>query len=492
MLALDIEFLLDVCFAARSPSIESADWPPQPDRVFSALAASWGARGSRTDERRALLWLERQPPPEIQTVTNASQRTDVTVFVPPNDAAAANVEILPQRRRRQPRRFPAVTLPRQPGALHLRLIWPVAPAPDILIHLNRLASATSYLGHSSSLVRCHFQTTPETHVLPRCTAARNAPYPGRLAELEALHRRHLAGDANARPLAAAVQSSAAPEPAAHSQFGQNWIVLEYTAGARPGLQGAAEVGRVLRAALMSAWDGPIPEWLSGHQPEGAPSAQPHLAFVPMANVGFTYSDGAWFGIAIVPPRTLENAWRSPATQAAYRQRQQLSVALDRLGAHDPGANTLRLTLGRLGCVTLTQLEVPDRSERASLRPERYARYARHWTTATPIALDRHPKGPDAREEAAAIISESCQRAGLPAPDTVLVHKHAAAAGSPSAWPASGAPRWTGWARPGALAGRPLIHATLSFARPVRGPLLLGAGRFLGLGLCLPVAGGDGP
>jgi CRISPR-associated protein Csb2 len=422
------------------------------------------------------------------------------VFVPPNDAAAANIEILPQRRRRQPRRFPAVTLPRQPGAPHLRLIWPVAPAADLLIHLNRLASVTSYLGHSSSLVRCHFHTAPETHALPRRTAAGNAPYPGRLAELEALHQRHLAGDANARPLPAPVHPSAAPEPAAHSQFGQHWIVLEYTAGARPGLQGAAEVGRILRAALMSAWDGPIPEWLSGHQPDGGPSAQPHLAFVPMANVGFTYSDGAWFGIAVVPPRTLEDAWRSPPTQAAYRQRQQLFAALDRLGMQDPAdrnsvgpvANALRLTLGRLGCVTLTQLEAPDRSERASLRPERYARYARHWTTATPIALDRHPKGPDAREAAAAIISESCRRAGLPAPDAVLVHKHAAAAGSPSAWPASGAPRWSGWARPGALAGRPLIHATLSFTRPVRGPLLLGAGRFLGLGLCLPVAGGDGP
>lgn len=493
MLVLDIDFLLDVCFAARAPSTAAADWPLQPDRVFSALAASWGARGELLEERRALLWLERLAPPEICAVSDASQRTSVTVFVPPNDAAAANIEILPERRRRQPRRFPAVVLPRQPGAPHLRLIWAAAPDPEVLAQLNGLAGVTSYLGHSSSLVRCHFHTEPDTHVLPRREPARAAPYPGRLAELEALHRRHLAGDANARPLPALSLATPEPEPATHGPFGEHWIVFEYISGERPDLRGAAEVGRVLRAALMSAWDGPIPEWLSGHQPDGTPSAHPHLAFAPMANVGFPYSSGDWFGAAIVLPRTLEDAWRKPATQTAFRQQQQLAVALNRLDAHSraegepagSAGNTVRLTLGRLGCVTLSRLEAPERSEIASLRPKRYARAARRWTSVTPIALDRHPKGPDPREAAAAIIGESCQRAGFPAPDAVVVHKHAAAVGAASAWPASGAPRWSGWARPGSLAGRPLIHATLRFGQTVRGPLLLGAGRFLGLGLCLP-------
>jgi len=31
-----------------------------------------------------------------------------------------------------------------------------------------------------------------------------------------------------------------------------------------------------------------------------------------------------------------------------------------------------------------------------------------------------------------------------------------------------------------------VHADIQFAAPVRGPLLLGAGRYFGLGLCLPV------
>jgi CRISPR-associated protein Csb2 len=32
--------------------------------------------------------------------------------------------------------------------------------------------------------------------------------------------------------------------------------------------------------------------------------------------------------------------------------------------------------------------------------------------------------------------------------------------------------------------RVLVHADITFERPVRGPLLLGAGRYRGLGLCM--------
>ena len=37
--------------------------------------------------------------------------------------------------------------------------------------------------------------------------------------------------------------------------------------------------------------------------------------------------------------------------------------------------------------------------------------------------------------------------------------------------------------------RVLVHVRIAFGQPVHGPLLIGAGRYQGLGLCLPV---DGP
>ncbi len=173
-------------------------------------------------------------------------------------------------------------------------------------------------------------------------------------------------------------------------------------------------------------------------------------------------------------------------------------ALESAVEHDvPGgeaATAIQLHLGRAG---VWQLRRQTRSDATSLQPRRYvgraepgrAPSAIHWTTATPIALDRHAKGDLAARQAAAaeMVSLACERIGLPSPEEVRVHKHPAVTGTPSAWPPGGAPRWTGWARPKALAGRPLVHATIIFAGPVRGPVLLGAGRFLGLGLCLPIS-----
>jgi CRISPR-associated protein Csb2 len=48
-----------------------------------------------------------------------------------------------------------------------------------------------------------------------------------------------------------------------------------------------------------------------------------------------------------------------------------------------------------------------------------------------------------------------------------------------------------WRLPESLAGRQLTHAVIQFAEPVEGPVLLGAGRFLGLGLCRPLDVGQG-
>lgn len=39
-LVLEIEFLAGVSFAAVGPESPVPDWPPQPDRIFSALVAT--------------------------------------------------------------------------------------------------------------------------------------------------------------------------------------------------------------------------------------------------------------------------------------------------------------------------------------------------------------------------------------------------------------------------------------------------------------------
>ena len=45
MLAVEVEYLTGVVRAANDRG-DAPDWPPQPDRLFSALVASWAARAT--------------------------------------------------------------------------------------------------------------------------------------------------------------------------------------------------------------------------------------------------------------------------------------------------------------------------------------------------------------------------------------------------------------------------------------------------------------
>ena len=152
---------------------------------------------------------------------------------------------------------------------------------------------------------------------------------------------------------------------------------------------------------------------------------------------------------------------------------------------DEGRRVLRLDSAGL---RLT-FAISSTGERRSLDPARYFGPAKLWGSCTPIVLDRHLKaaGNEAREnEIIALVSRGCLNIGLPEPRRISAGKHSAVEGSPSAYPSGQAPRWLGWRLPESLASRQLTHAVLEFAEPVHGPVILGAGRFVGLGLCLPL------
>ncbi len=60
MLTLEIELLTGV-YRAALPDGSSAEWPPHPERVFSALVQAWADGGCDSQERAALEWIEKQP-----------------------------------------------------------------------------------------------------------------------------------------------------------------------------------------------------------------------------------------------------------------------------------------------------------------------------------------------------------------------------------------------------------------------------------------------
>lgn len=476
MLTLDVEFLLGVCFAARSPSDPEPDWPPQPDRVFSALVATWAARGQPEKEKQALEWLERQRPPTL-FAPEASRRSAATVFVPPNDARGTQIPALPSRRKRQERRFPAVV----PMDGIVSYSWTHAePDSTMLESLQALAHDTSYLGHSSSLVRCYFHQTTDD-MQGAGVPARVNTYPGRLGELSVAFKegRRPAPGETVRAQTDATGSRVSTAPIhAQSVFGTDWLVLGHAGGPCPDLRGVAVVARALRSAILCGFSGtPAPESICGHKYDGSASSVPHMAIFPLANVGWKWSDGGLMGLAVCMPRQTRPDERRALFQAlatiirarGSEEHQELEVGL-------PGGETWRLVLQMEPAVS-------------SLKPMRYQRAASIWATATPIALDRHPKAKSPVElqaETADLICAACARIGLPKPAVVVPGKHSAIRGSEPAIPSPRSPRWMRWALPESLAGRVLTHATLVFEEPVQGPIALGAGRFLGLGICLPL------
>jgi CRISPR-associated protein Csb2 len=245
----------------------------------------------------------------------------------------------------------------------------------------------------------------------------------------------------------------------------------------PDLRAAAIVAKALRAALMSGYktdgrEAAIPPEVSGHTAGGAPLAEPHLAFAPLAFLGSQYADGHVYGFALIPPGDGE-LLHDEKFQAAMR-----NVAKWK---EDRGRRELRLE-----CDGFDLTFTPSReSTRRSLDPRPYSETARTWATCTPIVLDRHLKAKgnqEREEEIRSLIQLACRNVGLPTPVRIAAVKHSAVAGAPPAYPSGSMPRWTRWRLPASLASRQLTHAVIQFDEPVRGPVILGAGRFSGLGL----------
>lgn len=522
-LSLEIEYLGGVCYAASSDDVTLQDWPPQPDRVFSALVATWAAHGQPEDERQALEWLESLPTPPQVCASATRMRSVPAAFVPPNDYATPSGDlarlkwyrdylgqglvppkpgnyrkdwkrawaVLPDERRRsglKERRFPA-SRPQDPVVRHY---WSEEPDDALLDALERLARDTSYVGHSSSLTRCRFSRTALAPTARLIWPGRRI-YPGRLRELCDAHARfERSADRKARPALGApvVAPPALPQPRANL-FAERWLLLEHVGGTMPDLRAAAVVARGIRIALMSGYgrlDLTIPSEVSGHQNDGSPARGPHLAVVPLPFAGFTHADGRVLGFALVPP----------AGSGLLDDPQFLSVLrhLTRLdGRYPRRLMEVRSPVGTPAAQAFALQLAPTfepSASRRSLDSRPYTGSASIFATVTPIVLDRHPKsrGDALQDEVAGLVALACRRVGLPEPEAVQASRQSAPMGVPPAYPSRPEPDWMRWQLPRSLVSRQLSHAVIRFGSPVQGPVLLGAGRFVGLGLCLPY-GGEG-
>lgn len=226
-------------------------------------------------------------------------------------------------------------------------------------------------------------------------------------------------------------------------------------------------------------DQPVHEFVSGHAPQGAPSTDDHLAIVPLPFVGSQWADGRIVGLGIVLPDGTADRDRDALFRA-------IAAWEDDSRRDDEDTPLLPILLGAAGVLSVIRVEGEAR-ERA-LSPSTWCRESRRWASATPVMLDHNPGDLRSRDpeklrkiqaEARASIRRACERIGLPPPETVIVQRAA---------PLAGGEKVRAFAAVADRSGpvRILTHAVIEFATPVRGPILIGAGRYHGLGLMRPV------
>ncbi len=545
MLAIEVELLTGRYVATAYNSRVEGEWPPHPARLFSALAAAHFASDEPAPEERAILeWLEAQEPPSIGA-SEASHREVTTVFVPVNDAGMTDVDqeaealedarvaleetqasgetkaiklasvaaekaekrlvaaiarnvsiptkainpsagrrVLPEHRIRQPRTFPSVT-PEEPRVIY---VWPSASPTDTQREvIDRLLERLVRLGHSSSFVAARLVDDPAVAVWRPSKggeAILRTVQAGQLAALERAYALHRETEPRVMPARFESYTRLAPAEEAqmpHSSFSDDWLVLRRVGGPSLPVVAAVGVARSLRKALMSHAPVAVPEVLSGHTPDGRPSERDHLATVPLPFVGHFHASGAILGVALILPR-----------DATEDERRAIFAAVDAweraVRLEDEDTPRLSVTMGAAGVLELERVEWG--AAQASLRAENWCRPTRVWHSVTPVALDHNPgdlrsrdpkKVATAISEAVGTIRRACSRIGLPDPRAVEVLPAAPVAGASKAQLYPPYPEESGRTR------RVLTHVRLEFAEPVRGPVLLGAGRYLGLGLFRPEA-----
>jgi CRISPR-associated protein Csb2 len=133
--------------------------------------------------------------------------------------------------------------------------------------------------------------------------------------------------------------------------------------------------------------------------------------------------------------------------------------------------------------------VLDNDPRKTLDPEWWLRPARRWGSVTPIALDKNPgnlysKDPKeastAMRNAEEIVMHACQRVDLPEPRWVEIVRRSLFDAAPPARSYMPFPKKD---CNGSRFSRVCVHIEMCFDAPVAGPVLIGAGRYFGLGLC---------
>jgi CRISPR-associated protein Csb2 len=304
------------------------------------------------------------------------------------------------------------------------------------------------LGRACSLVRARLADEPVTpnHIPDQAgNQTLRVVGEGSLEELEGLYKRNLRPNVSGLARYRRVSGDEKPEPL--SGCFREMLILRKTGGIGMPIESALTVTDATRNALLKLADGndAMCDMLSGH------GAHPHCAFAALPFAGYPHASGNLMGVAVILPSSID---------AASRRKVLATCALlERINLRD--------ALGDW-TVELANFDIPQKT----LQTETWMKAAKKWTSVTPVLLDRFPKKNLGVEE---ILRTACERVGLPSPVEVEHSPYSDVEGVPAV------PEFR-LLRSGDERARWGVHVRLTFDRPVRGPILIGAGRYFGLGL----------
>lgn len=473
-----------------------SEWPPAPGRVFQALVAGVARGRTLPEEKRAALeWLESLPPPVIGAPP-ARLGSRVVLFVPNNDADSLGdpTDVGSIRTKK-------VVYPRIPVARSLLYAWPIEADPHG--HALRIADAANdiyQLGRGVDMAWAVGEIMSDDDLSQRLDGFQGAvhtPGVGRdgvlacpaRGTLESLVARHAAPRLTVQGAGKTAKTyfTNAPKPffvgvAYQPQVQRLLFDLRRIDGpGRPAPGRSSEVVQVverIRDAAVGRLQAAMPDevvaitgGLVGRKPDGTEAVPPQhrIRIVPLLSIGHEHADRGIRRVLIEVPsgsplRVADVAW-----------------AFTGLEVVEPGTGEIRMIL--------------TPSEDWAMLRKHYVPKAQRWRSVTPLAL---PEGagrrriePTRRVAEAKGGAERIAEEAAAARAVIAALRHAGIRARAFSVKVQREPFEAKGQRAEAFELKPrfpkerLWHVEIVFGVPVEGPLLLGDGRFLGLGLMSP-------
>lgn len=486
------------------------DWPPSPARLFQALVAGAGLGGPLgAHDKEALEWLEKQNAPLIAAPSASRPRRGVLFYMPNNDSDSVGgdptriAKIRTATKVFRPYLFDA--------AVPFLYAWPLAgDAGDD--HRARMICSLGerlyQLGRGIDMAWARGEILDERE-LDELLAA----HPGRLfrpsagrsttilpspctGSLESIERRYRAygerfgyvrdGDAVKvvfrRPPRLRFQPVSYDSPPWHQLYEIRVPTAEGLFAPWPLVRVSALVVRLRDAAVdrlndaLPARKADVERSLIGRKPDGTNDGPPEdrVRIIPLPSIGHVHADRQIRRVLVEVPascplRAADVHWAFSGLEVADVETGEIQAVLTRT---DDEGFLRHYGLGGDGrhrvWRTLTPAALPGDARRQRIDPAR--------------ERDETKAGRERAEEqvlAAAAVSQALRHAGVRAGvEAIRVQREPFDANGERVEAFAGGTRF---------AKERLWHVEVTFEAPVAGPLAIGDGRFLGLGVLAPLA-----